>query len=367
LDGLPSFQEQQQVGARVAELEAEIETLKADLYRTKQSEEALLRDQADLEQRARANDQAAGGREERKTESGGEREKAEEEALLREVRDLENMVRMYEKENVRLADALAQKDKELKTARADFFDKQEALVKQVNRLQNQCHGVSANLETAPIFDMATRNFEDELERDALFRNMSEQIAYLEKTCRKRDESIAEMTDALNASEREKIVLERALSAATGGKGTAGFSVSSWQRQSGSQQPMFHCQRDDEAKGGGAAEEECGGSEESLRALISRERAEHKHEIEALQKKLRWFAETQELVDAVKAERDGFKRDLVKLMNSRQQQQQQQGDLDTSNVTASSVTPGHATHKRSPADVRRIRYELQRNVVVFSKL
>ena len=315
----------------MSELEATLESLKAELYRVQAQEAALREELAAKDKRQRAID-AAGGAEELKQQDSGGGDSADgksAEELAKEVRDLERMVEMYEKENARLADALTQKDKELKTVRAEFFDKQESLVKEINKLSNKQHGSGARSDITTSFDPSKRDFASELERDALFRNMSEQIAQLEKSGRRKDETIAEMVDTLNAAEREKIVLERSLAqfrkVGASGDGRV-FS------EMGALIPR------------GIDDTETDGLDvESLRKVLVDERKKHQTEVDTLRAKLKWYAETQQLVDEAVRDRDRLKAEVDQL-------REQSAPANCSTLSAGTGT----TQKRNLADVRRIK-------------
>lgn len=307
-----------------------MEDLKAELYTIKAENASLRSELKASEQRTR------GGKENSSIDGGdasvkGEQLEKSKEVLAKEIQDLENIVRMYERENARLADTVMQREKEMKSLRSEFFDKQEGLVKEINKLNNKCHSAANSSLFAPGGDsMLTQDFASELERDALVRNMSEQILSLEKSCRKKDSQIAEMAETVNAVGREKIVLERALSRASSGM------------------RLGACDEREDAGGDDV---------DSLRANITLERKRHSSEIAALNSKLSWYADTQELVESVKAERDRYKNEVEQLRGKVSSAGESSLSMTSSSAGWNS-TGGGARQKRNPADVRRIRCDIE---------
>mmetsp|Transcript_21534 Transcript_21534/g.31284 ORF Transcript_21534/g.31284 Transcript_21534/m.31284 type:complete len:1684 (+) Transcript_21534:93-5144(+) len=335
---------------KIQTLENELRDLKAELYELKSADKPQTRRQSPVE----ANDMASS--------SAPDQRK-----LLSDISELENMCSMYERENQRLAQRLVDKDKEMRDARADFFDQQENLVKELNRLRNEVASNSAvsrssarvTVPEEPAKHPTSRSWQQlrgDLDKDGMINSLEEQVAVLEKACTQKENSIGSLTQQINKLEKENIVLAKNLESvsklAVDKRGIAesdfeGFAV-----------PYLEPHRDTSAgdqevkrgsvvefgphEGDEAAEIDYKQAVTELKSKLEQQRVQHFNEVKGLRAKVAWYAETQKLLEDVEQERAQLKEELESYKSNNM------SVLSTSSATK----PGRSN--RNPSDVKRIR-------------
>ena len=77
--------------------------------------------------------------------------KSEYSQMMKDINELQNINILYEKENQRMVNKIIEKDNELKDLRAQFYDKRETMVQEINRFPidsinsiNSTHPISTN-------------------------------------------------------------------------------------------------------------------------------------------------------------------------------------------------------------------------------
>lgn len=274
--------------------------------------------------------------------------RSEYETLVKDFAAQETLIEGFQRENEKLAQRLREREAEENARIAIYFDTQEKLNKEINRLKNLCgvDGVSfAAFEEYPLGGTAPGNsltrrslaghLRSELEVDAVVRGLQDRLAVAESGMGDREKELKIQVEKLKQTNRELLLEIK----------TAAKSI---------------------------------GREDTSR--LQYENRELREEVVQLTRKLEWYAGNQPLIDRIEDEKEAFRRAVHALQKelvvkqgvdartvqriltsaiAKEEHELQNDRADKSFSSSSSPGATAKSSRRSPADVKKIKMlELQ---------
>lgn len=132
----------------------------------------------------------------------------------KEITELEKIVAMYEKENKRLLVVVAEKDLEIKGIRANFFDQQEELIRELNHEKNKNASSRGDKDTVYRYNHSASQLRQELEKESLIQYYQEEIERYNQTNKQLEalsnENIEKINQLTIENSNLKVALNRAI-------------------------------------------------------------------------------------------------------------------------------------------------------------
>ena len=248
--------------------------------------------------------------------------KSEYDALLLEIQTQDNLLVGFQKENERLVKEQKVHLADEASRKAAFFDQQEQLNKELNRLRNVV--VGDNVTMVSITRKSVDQFRAELDADAAVRALRERLAIAEAGAGIREKELQLTIDKLRSDYRQLITENNYLT---------------------------------NAKVSGSYTEQ---------QVIDQLNRSHKEEIDQLHEKLAWYAENQQIIEdvvRVKVELNStislLKKELKKRGVSANDMKQilettAAANKDDTNNETTTTSTSKSSSKRNPADIKKIK-------------
>lgn len=280
--------------------------------------------------------------------------------MLDDINELQNINVLYEKENQRMVNKILEKDGELKDLRAQFYDKRESMVQEINRLKNLGQSQTFSFQPQQIqsevlskgqinqnqnqnqnqfqpTQSISNKFRTNIEKDSQIYNLQEYVFHLESQNRQKDDQLKEYSDKVYELEKEKVVfiktidnLKKQINQSQGQSQSENHDhIDNFDQQSSINSNLEHKKLIEEL-------------EEQSRI----EKMQLTVQIQELRGRLEWYSKTQDRLDLVTAERDKLKTELQNFkINSKNESFLRQDSHSVSSQT---------TGKRNLQDIKRIK-------------
>lgn len=319
-----------------AKLQAELESLKAQLFESQQSSASTKPSHRQKRSGNHTGEEGEvdGADAPQAGPSGSAAESETIAKLQREIESQENLISGLQRENERLYAIEKEKEALQRSIKANFFDQHEALNKELNRLRNlvgETDGGGENIQSSYNIGSRLRN---ELDTDATIRALRERVAVAESTAGIREKELQQTIEKLRVENRE--LIERSKS----------IRNQVMAELSAQQENLVH------------------------------EKKVAMDELKELREKLIWYAENQELLEQIESEKQDLSGKLANIKSClRTKYNFSLATINQMMLTTSSATDGptdnailndtslldHDTslghmnkRRRSPADIKRIK-------------